>query len=348
VEAEGEAAARLVGAGMVGLPRGPGVYSFRDGAGGLLYVGVSRGLDRRVRSYFAPRHPPASKAARIARLAARVELRTAASHLEALVLEARTIRTERPYFNRRLKESGRHAYVRVDVHDPFPRLAVTRRLDEGRSRYLGPFPGGRRLTEAVTRVADALGLRTCPGALRPDPAGRACLRLDLSQCLAPCVACATPGAYGRQVVRALLTPAPAAAAPRRTPANRAPCPPPVGGGPGHAALPAAAGGRARGGGAAGAEHRLLAARAARAAASAPDRAALGPAFATVAAALRMPVPALLPPDALDEVRIVTAWLTSPEGRAATVDYGRVGHAAAWASVAARTTPGPLWLSSPAG
>jgi hypothetical protein len=347
VEAEGEAAARLVGAGMVGLPRGPGVYSFRDGAGGLLYVGVSRGLDRRVRSYFAPRHPPASKAARIARLAARVEWRTAASHLEALVLEARTIRTERPYFNRRLKESGRHAYVRVDVHDPFPRLAVTRRLDDGRSRYLGPFPGGRRLTEAVTRVADALGLRTCPGTLRPDPAGRACLRLDLGQCLAPCVACATPGGYGHQVVRAL------AALGAGAPAGRAPCllPRPL-----VVALAALRAAQRRAAvlvvvGAAGAPgHRLLAVAGGRlrAAASAPDRAALGPAFATVAAALRAPVPALLPPDALDEVRIVTAWLASAEGRAATVDYGRVGHAAAWASVAARTTPGPLWLSSPAG
>ena len=34
------------------LPRGPGVYLFRDEAGDVLYVGKAKSLRSRVRSYF--------------------------------------------------------------------------------------------------------------------------------------------------------------------------------------------------------------------------------------------------------------------------------------------------------
>ena len=69
------------------------------------------------------------------------------------------------------------------------------------------------------------------------------------------------------------------------------------------------------------------------------------AFAQATAALAQPLPALLPREALDEVRIVTAWLASPEGRAAAIDVGRLGRAAAWTRVTARGAPGPLFSST---
>jgi hypothetical protein len=345
-------AARLVAAGVAGPPRLPGVYAFRDACGSLAYVGSSRDLARRVCSYFAPGHPPASKTARIARLAARVEWRVCASVLEALVLEARTIGRARPHFNRRLKWNGAHAWVRIDPRDPFPRLAVTRRLEDGPWRYLGPFPGCR-LPAVLERLADALGLRTCPGPLHPDPAGRACLRLDLGQCSAPCVARCTPGSYGRRVAQALaalgnLDPAAARASGGRAGppsvvlrgplagalralgaarlASRVIVVVPSAGAPGHRLI-AVAGGRLRG------------------AVSAPGPVALSSAFSCVVAALAPPVPALLPREALDEVRIVTAWLATPEGRAASIDLGRLGRAAAWARVVACAAPGPLFSSA---
>ncbi|MFN8544385.1 MAG: hypothetical protein U0807_09260 [Candidatus Binatia bacterium] len=200
---EGELAARVVAAGIGAPPGRPGVYAFYDVAGHLLYIGSSGDLSRRVRSYFAAHHRPASKPARIARLAARVTWRTAPSVLEALVHEARAIRGERPHFNRRLKQTGSHCWVRVDLGDPFPRLEVTRVIEDGPWRHLGPFPGGRRITAALELLADALGLRTCSGRLQPDPSARACLRLDVGRCAAPCVGRVGAGAYGRQVVRAL-------------------------------------------------------------------------------------------------------------------------------------------------
>jgi DNA polymerase-3 subunit epsilon len=352
VVAEGGVAARLVAAGVAGPPGGPGVYAFRDGAGGLLYVGTSADLRRRIRSYFSPRHAPASKAARIVRLAARVEWTTCPSVLEALVLEARTIAAARPHFNRRLKQPGAATYARFDPRDPYPRLEATRRLDDGPWRYAGPFPGGRRLGGALAELADAVGLRTCPGSLAPDPGGRACLRLDLGQCSAPCVARTTPGAYGRRLVVALAALGDvdvdvARAAGARAPADRFRAAGRIAGA--LRALRAARiarrvlvvvplAGRAG--------HRLIAVGGGRIvdAASASTEGALGDAFAHACRALARPLPALLPRDALDEVRIVTAWLAAPAGRGATIDVGRLGRAAAWTEVLARAASGGLFSS----
>jgi len=69
------------------------------------------------------------------------------------------------------------------------------------------------------------------------------------------------------------------------------------------------------------------------------------AFARVAAALTLPADAIVPRDALDEIRVVTAWLASPIGRAAAVDVGRLGHAAAWRRVQALAAPGPLFVEA---
>jgi hypothetical protein len=350
VEVEGEIAAGALVARAAGLPHVPGVYRFRDGAGGVLYVGASGDLGRRVASYFAPHHERHRKAARIARLAARVEWRATPTVLEALVLEARTIQRERPHFNRLLKDSGRHLYVRFDERDPFPRLEVTRRLESGTWRYLGPFPGGRRVSATLERLADALGLRTCAGRLNPDPDGRACLRMDLRQCTVPCLARVTPGAYGRQLACALVAlgggePEVARALGARAGTSPTPFPPPMA-----AALRTL---RARrlwaavivalpASGEPG--YRLLAVGGGqlRCAVGAASSAALPEAFSRVASALDPPPPALLARDALDEARVVTGWLASTANRASAVDLGRLGREGAWAEVARRTSPGPLW------
>lgn len=57
-------------------------------------------------------------------------------------------------------------------------------------------------------------------------------------------------------------------------------------------------------------------------------------------------PVLLPRDALDEVRSVTGWLASAEGRAASIDVGRLGAQRAWEALVLRTAPGPLFAATP--
>jgi hypothetical protein len=93
------------------LPEDPGVYRFYAKDGGLLYIGKSKCLRRRVASYFRPSDPDSRRAERL-RAIHRLEVETTGSELEALLLEQREIRARRPVWN-----------VQVDVRDERPAVA---------------------------------------------------------------------------------------------------------------------------------------------------------------------------------------------------------------------------------
>jgi hypothetical protein len=80
------------------LPEDPGIYRFYSKEGGLLYVGKSKCLRRRVASYFRPSDPDSRRAERL-REVHRLEVETTGSELEALLLEQREIRGRCPAWN---------------------------------------------------------------------------------------------------------------------------------------------------------------------------------------------------------------------------------------------------------
>ncbi len=82
------------------LPRSPGVYLMRDGAGRLLYVGKAKDLRARLSSYKCARPENVSrKVLRMLRLAHSVEVRLCPSEAAALLEENALLRKERPPFN---------------------------------------------------------------------------------------------------------------------------------------------------------------------------------------------------------------------------------------------------------
>ena len=82
------------------LPRGPGVYLFRDAAERLLYVGKAKNLRRRLAGYRnASRRKAHRKMRALVRAAASLEVRLHESEQQALLLENELIRTLRPPFN---------------------------------------------------------------------------------------------------------------------------------------------------------------------------------------------------------------------------------------------------------
>jgi excinuclease ABC subunit C len=85
---------------LAALPRGPGVYLFRDAQGRVLYVGKAKELRRRLANYRAASRRKAHRKMRaLVRAAAALETRPVASELDALLLENELIRSLRPPFN---------------------------------------------------------------------------------------------------------------------------------------------------------------------------------------------------------------------------------------------------------
>jgi len=192
------------------LPAAPGVYQFEDALGTPIYIGKSVNLRRRVRGYFYGGGPKDERMALMVRLARGVEFRPAGTDLEAKLEEADRIERFRPAFNKALKNRSKGWYIEVDWGAPFPRLRVISRPRRPRARHFGPYRGRRQPAEVVVLLEKTLRLRSCAGAIRPDPEASPCLQHGIDQCTAPCVGLVGIDVYRAQVreaVRLLENPA---------------------------------------------------------------------------------------------------------------------------------------------
>ncbi len=176
-----------------GLPHVPGVYVFRAADDRPLYVGTSKDIATRVRSYFTA----SEKRARISEMlgaATRVEAVECAHSLEAEVRELRLIAAHSPPYNRRSKYPERVVWLKL-TEEAYPRLSIVRRLADDSSAYLGPFSSRRTAELAAAGVYDALPLRQCGHTLSIRTPTPACALAELGKCPAPCEHKITPEVY---------------------------------------------------------------------------------------------------------------------------------------------------------
>jgi len=182
------------------VPSKPGVYIFRGPQGERLYVGTSKNLRSRVKSYFT-RAEQRRGVRDMLELATAVDTIVCETELEANVLEVRLIDQYRPRYNRRSARPERTTWVRL-TDERYPRLSVTRSAGRG-DAVLGPMRGAADARLAIEATQVALGLRTCTTRLPvvPKANARACLLKDLGACSAPCVR-GTESGYDSEVAQA--------------------------------------------------------------------------------------------------------------------------------------------------
>jgi DNA polymerase-3 subunit epsilon len=183
------------------LPHAPGVYLFKDREGRVLYVGKSRDVRTRVRSYFYG--DGRKKVEDLLAQTVAVEAIPCGSELEALVLEARLIRRYEPRYNRRGKTWRRYAYLKVDLAEAFPRIKVVRE-PRGRGAFLGPFGSSRAAHLAKEALEEAFPIRRCTRPMAASTRFAPCALAEMGRCLAPCDGRVDPERYG-ELVRSLLS-----------------------------------------------------------------------------------------------------------------------------------------------
>jgi DNA polymerase III subunit epsilon len=176
------------------LPDDPGVYVFRDERGRPLYVGKSVSLRTRARAHFCA---PAGWTER----AAVADYRPTNSELGALVLENRLIKRWRPPGNRALKRTDRWVYLRARLDIPYPVLEVAPEPAPGLAVNVGPL-GGKALAEELAHQLESLFmLRRCGRRLklREHPS----IYGQMGRCMSPCLGDLDPNAYRRRLDEAL-------------------------------------------------------------------------------------------------------------------------------------------------
>ena len=181
------------------LPARPGVYLFKDAGGEIIYVGKAKSLRSRVRSYFAASAQHGIKTQELIRRAADVDTIVVTTEAEALILENNLIKENKPRFNINLKDDKTYPYIKVTVHERFPRVWVTRRLVKDGSRYFGPYTDVRRMRQSLELVKRLYTVRSCHYDLPDDVPARPCLDYHIGRCKAPCVALQSEAEYRTMV-----------------------------------------------------------------------------------------------------------------------------------------------------
>ncbi|MCI1466184.1 MAG: excinuclease ABC subunit UvrC [Lactobacillus sp.] len=173
------------------LPDKPGCYLMKDINGKVIYVGKSKNLKSRVRSYFKSR-----QYGRRAELVANIrdfDIITVTSDKEAFLLEITLIKKYQPYYNVQLKQGSGYPYIEITTErDPETRLTSIVHKDHG--YYFGPYPNVYAAQATLKFIQKVYPLRRCHG-----HQGRPCLYYHMGQCLGACFKTVPKSVYNQQI-----------------------------------------------------------------------------------------------------------------------------------------------------
>ena len=182
------------------IPTQPGCYLYKNAEGEVIYVGKAKNLRARVRSYFLEASQANAKTGSLMREAVDVEYITVANEHEALALENNLIKQKKPRFNILLRDDKTYPYIKLTLHDRYPKVFVTRRLKKDGSAYFGPYFPGNLAYRLVDLIHRSFLIPSCKVDLsRYHP--RACLQFYIKRCLGPCVEGLTTPEIYKETIR---------------------------------------------------------------------------------------------------------------------------------------------------
>lgn len=157
----------------------------RDAADQVLYIGKSKKLRSRVRSYFRDDHHHSPRIAMMVRQVVEIEFIVTDTEAEALALEANLIKQHQPYFNVLLKDDKKYPWLCITWSEDYPRIFITRKRHLGKKadRFYGPYVDVGLLRRTLHLVKRIFPLRQRPQPLFKD---RTCLNYDIGRCPGVC------------------------------------------------------------------------------------------------------------------------------------------------------------------
>ncbi len=184
------------------IPAEPGVYFMRDNSDRIMYIGKSRKLRSRVRSYFREAQQLSDRIALMVKQVTEIEFIVTDTEAEALALEANLIKQHQPYFNVLLKDDKKYPYVCITWSEDYPRIFITRkRQGKEKDKFYGPYTDSHLLREVLRISKRIFALRQRPQPLFKD---RPCLNYDLGRCPGVCQKLVTPEEYRKTVLKVAM------------------------------------------------------------------------------------------------------------------------------------------------
>ncbi|MDA8059009.1 MAG: excinuclease ABC subunit UvrC, partial [Nitrospiraceae bacterium] len=166
-------------------PSEPGVYIMKDAEDHILYVGKSRNLRDRIRSYFTTRTGRGNRIAMMVTKIRNIETIVTRTEVDALILENSLIKKHRPKYNVLLRDDKTYPLLKFTWQESFPRLSVVRRTQNDGALYFGPFVSPGALRDTLKLVARTFPLASCEIPL-DGSLERPCVEYQIQRCLGPC------------------------------------------------------------------------------------------------------------------------------------------------------------------
>lgn len=183
------------------LPTTPGVYTYYDASGKVIYVGKAKNLKRRVSSYFNKTHD-CLRTNLLVRAIADMSYIVVPTEQDALNLENSMIKEYQPRYNVLLKDDKSYPWIAVP-NELYPRVFLTRQHIKNGTRYYGPYTNTKVARVVLDLIAELYPVRTCRFPITEDflarRKGRLCLQYHIKKCKGCCTGEISPETYNSYI-----------------------------------------------------------------------------------------------------------------------------------------------------
>lgn len=134
------------------LPTSPGIYKFFNSGNQIIYIGKAINIKKRVGSYFNKNHSH-FRTKLLVKQIVKIENIVVETEMDALLLENNLIKKFKPKYNVLLKDDKTYPWICIQKY-PNPKIFYTRRIEENKGQYFGPFTNVKSVKFLIKLIKD--------------------------------------------------------------------------------------------------------------------------------------------------------------------------------------------------
>ena len=140
------------------LPKSPGVYKFLNNKKETIYVGKSKDLSKRVKSYFQ-KNIPNRKVKKMVNEVDDIKFIISDTEHDALLLENSLIKKNKPKYNILLRDDKTYPWICIKK-EKFPRIFLTRKIVKDGSSFFGPYTNVKSINKLLSLIKTLYPIRS--------------------------------------------------------------------------------------------------------------------------------------------------------------------------------------------
>ena len=191
------------------VPKEPGIYKFINKNKKIIYVGKSKNLNKRVKSYFNKKQEN-KKIFKMVNEIDQISCIISENEHDALLLENNLIKEIKPKYNILLRDDKTFPYI-VISKEPFPKVYTSRKINAEKEEIFGPYTNIKSMRETLSLIKKLYKVRNCNLALNEKNIEKkkfkVCLEYHIGNCKGPCAGFQTEENYLQDIkeIRSILS-----------------------------------------------------------------------------------------------------------------------------------------------